>query len=57
MNLISFIICFIALVAQLNAQTLLFLGDSLTAGYGIPQKMAFPNLIDQRLTGKYTNNN
>ena len=32
-----------------EAKTILFLGDSLTAGYGLPVEESFPNLIARRL--------
>ena len=32
-----------------NRPTLLFLGDSLTSGYGVKEKFAFPALIEQQL--------
>lgn len=32
-----------------ETKTILFLGDSLTAGYGLPPEQAFPSLIGQRL--------
>ncbi len=34
---------------QREAKTILFLGDSLTAGYGLPVEESFPNLIGRRL--------
>ncbi len=34
-------------------RTLLIFGDSLSAGYGIPQSAAWPSLLSQRLAGKY----
>ncbi len=37
------------LVAQEETKTILFLGDSLTAGYGLMQEQSFPNLIGDRL--------
>jgi len=36
-------------VARQDTATILFLGDSLTAGYGLPQEQAFPQLIGRRL--------
>ena len=36
-------------VAAQDTATILFLGDSLTAGYGLPQEQAFPHLIGRRL--------
>ncbi len=32
-----------------SPQTILFLGNSLTAGYGLPPAQAFPNLIQQKI--------
>ncbi len=32
-----------------KATTILFLGDSLTAGYGLKQELAFPSLIEKKL--------
>jgi len=37
------------LAAQQDTKTILFLGNSLTAGYGLPQNQSFPNLIQQRI--------
>ena len=42
-NIIILIIFFIA--TPLQAKTILFLGDSLTEGYGIKKKDAYPNLV------------
>lgn len=33
-------------------KTILFLGDSLTAGYGLPPEQAFPSLIGERLRAR-----
>jgi len=39
-----------ALAAPIHAQpTLVFLGDSLTAGLGLDRSQAFPSLIENRL--------
>lgn len=45
------LICALALVAQPAhaTRTLAFLGDSLTAGYGVDSKEAFPSLIEARI--------
>jgi len=34
---------------QATSQTVLFLGNSLTAGYGLDESFAFPNLIQQKI--------
>lgn len=36
-------------------KTILFFGDSLTAGYGLPAAQAYPSLIEQRLKEKAHN--
>lgn len=38
-----------------QADTILFLGDSLSEGYGVPKEKAFPSLIQKKLTKKYAN--
>ncbi|KPQ00877.1 MAG: GDSL family lipase [Bacteroidetes bacterium HLUCCA01] len=38
--------------AQSEAKTILFLGDSLTAGYGIDENQAYPSLIRERIAGE-----
>lgn len=43
---------FLALQPLSAARTLAFLGDSLTAGYGVEAQEAFPALIEARLKGK-----
>ncbi len=53
-----FFLLFVLLIsAQLPAQaaatkTLLFVGDSLSAGYGLPQQQSWPVLLQQRLAEK-----
>ena len=37
---------------QLNAKTVLFFGDSLTAGYGLDPAQAFPALIQVKITAR-----
>ena len=37
---------------KISSGTILFLGDSLTAGYGLKQEQAFPQLIKDKLDGK-----
>ena len=39
----------VGIAAQQDTKTILFLGDSLTAGYGLMQEQSFPNLIGGRL--------
>jgi acyl-CoA thioesterase-1 len=47
LRLIPFLILtFFSLSSQ--AKRLIFLGDSLTEGYGVPQEAAFPNLIKEK---------
>lgn len=46
----SLIFLWVALASPLaNARTILVLGDSLSAGYGIRQQDAWPSLLEQRL--------
>lgn len=47
MRLIFLFLCLISITAQ--AQTILFLGDSLTEGYGINPDYAFPALIEKKV--------
>lgn len=42
-------------VAQSDAKTILFLGDSLTAGYGIDENQAYPSRIQQRIAEENLN--
>lgn len=44
-----FILLFLIFQATPKTQTLLFFGDSLTAGYGLSPEEAFPNLIEKQL--------
>lgn len=39
--------------AEEDKKTILFLGDSLTAGYGVEQEFAYPALIEKELSKKY----
>ena len=39
----------LAIAAPRQSQTILFLGDSLTAGYGIDPDLAYPNLIAEKI--------
>jgi len=34
-------------------KTILFLGDSLTAGYGVEKELAYPSLVEQKLKKKF----
>lgn len=43
------ILCF-----NLSAQTILFLGDSLTEGYGVEKEQAYPALIEESLKKKFS---
>ena len=47
MRLIFLFLCLFSITAQ--AQTILFLGDSLTEGYGINPDYAFPALIEKKV--------
>jgi acyl-CoA thioesterase-1 len=52
MNLvISFILMLSSLIHQtdVESKTIIFYGDSLTAGYGVGTELAFPKLIESRL--------
>jgi len=40
-------ISIIALLLQTQAKTILFFGDSLTAGYGLSPEIAFPSLVEK----------
>ena len=42
-------ISIIALLLQTQAKTILFFGDSLTAGYGLSSEIAFPALVEKEL--------
>ena len=45
------VLCFLGIATSVRAEspiTVLFLGDSITAGFGIDEKDAFPNLIQAR---------
>src|SRR4051812_41173929 len=42
-------ISFIALLLQTQNKTILFFGDSLTAGYGLSPESAFPALVEKEL--------
>ena len=42
----------LVVLAQSEAKTILFLGDSLTAGYGIDENQAYPSLIRERIAGE-----
>jgi len=46
-NLIPFLIT--ALLLQAQTKTILFFGDSLTAGYGLSPEIAFPALVEKEL--------
>lgn len=39
--------------ASENKKTILFLGDSLTAGYGVEQEFAYPALVEKELNKKH----
>ena len=45
---ISFVACMDSPVHASDKLTIMFLGDSLTAGYGIEQEMAFPALVAEK---------
>ncbi|MBK1878669.1 arylesterase [Pelagicoccus mobilis] len=47
--LIAAIFATSSLVAETAAKRILFLGDSLTAGYGIDPQLAYPSLIQKKL--------
>ena len=50
-----FVALFILLISiAANSSTILVLGDSLSAAYGIDEKKGWVNLLQQRLNGKYT---
>lgn len=38
---------------QTHSQTILFLGDSLTAGYGVLKNESYPSLVEQKLKEKF----
>lgn len=40
---------FISVTTNVNAKTILFLGDSLTEGYGVAREKAYPKIIEQKL--------
>ncbi|MDL5045685.1 arylesterase [Oscillatoria amoena NRMC-F 0135] len=47
-----FIVIFLWLQGEPTQRTILFFGDSLTAGYGLSPEEAFPALVEKQLTGK-----
>lgn len=49
----SLILVFFFISFQLNAKTVLFLGDSLTEGYELSKEEAFPALIEKALKPKH----
>ncbi|MTI22009.1 arylesterase [Fulvivirga sp. RKSG066] len=50
--LVVFFISTVALSFKEQTTTILFFGDSLTAGYGLSKEQAFPHLIEQALNDK-----
>ncbi len=52
MRLVYLIILIVISITTLQAKTIVFLGDSLTAGYNISQKKAFPALIYEKITSE-----
>lgn len=47
-------LCFVlSSISNVAAQRLLFVGDSLTAGYGVEQEQSFPSLIEVELKKKH----
>tara|TARA_B100001989_G_C24511191_1_gene450526 strand:+ start:115 stop:735 length:621 start_codon:yes stop_codon:yes gene_type:complete len=49
MRFLVSIVLFLSLLTTLNGHTIIFLGDSLTAGYNIAQHQAFPAIINQKI--------
>lgn len=47
--LLFYILSLLSLNSMVEPKTILFYGDSLTAGYGIGQELAFPKLIEDKL--------
>ena len=52
MKLTYFILLFFLTQAASGASTLLFLGDSLTEGYGVPKEKSYPSLVASELKKK-----
>lgn len=52
MKLTYFILLFFLTQAASGASTLLFLGDSLTEGYGVPKEKSYPSLVVSDLKKK-----
>ena len=52
MRSVYLIILIVISITTLHANTIVFLGDSLTAGYNIPQNKAFPALINEKVTSE-----
>lgn len=52
MKLTYFILLFFLTQAASGASTLLFLGDSLTEGYGVPKEKSYPSLVVSELKKK-----
>jgi acyl-CoA thioesterase-1 len=53
-NLLTIVSLFLFFnTSVVNAKTILFLGDSLTAGYGVEKEQAYPALIEKKLQKKY----
>ncbi len=49
MTLKPIAVLFAIMLMQLQAKTILFFGDSLTAGYGLSPEQAFPALVEKKL--------
>ncbi len=45
------LLCLLALVLALRAESVVFLGDSITAGYGLTAEQAYPALVGPQLPG------
>ncbi len=52
MRLVYLIILIVISITTVQAKTIVFLGDSLTAGHNIPQNKAFPALINEKITSE-----
>ncbi|MAT50355.1 MAG: arylesterase [Porticoccaceae bacterium] len=53
MSRLTFFLCALLLSLPAFPDTILVLGDSISAGYGIPSEKGWVNLLQQRLNGQY----
>lgn len=51
-NIVLLIICVGLFAFKQDQKTILFFGDSLTAGYGLSKEQAFPKLVEEKLNSQ-----